>query len=108
MWQWWDGELERGSLLYRCRSLHDAYSAEQAASTRPVPGYLEARVKAGLSLPRVEVVVGHEDATGREGGIQRSRSDATEQQEGMDAMVGYVMKELSEELFTELMRAFRA
>jgi hypothetical protein len=108
MWQWWDDEMERRCILYRARALHDAYTKHQEAPTRPVPGYLEARAEAGLAWPRVETVAGQRDDVGWAGDEMCSRSDTVEQQQGMDAMVEWVMKELNEELFTELLQGFHA
>jgi hypothetical protein len=73
-----------------------------------VPGYLKARAEAGLALPQVEVVVGQQDGAGWEGDGMRSRDDAAEQRQGMDAMVEWVVDELNGELFTELMQGFHA
>jgi hypothetical protein len=84
----------------------------QEASTHPVPGYLKARVEAGLALPRVEVVEGEVDGTGSERGGKRTRDEmevrAVEEHQERHAMVGLVIEELSEELFTELMQGFHA
>lgn len=85
--QWWDGELERRSLLYRARILHDAYATHQEAPTRPVHAYLKARMEAGLALPWVEVAPG--------------------QQEG-HAIMKWVVQELNKDLFTELVHYFYA
>jgi hypothetical protein len=77
-----------------------------------VPGYLKARAEAGLALPQVEVAAGQQDGPLWDGGRKRTRAAtkayATEQRQGMDAMVEWVVNELNEELFTELMQGFHA
>jgi hypothetical protein len=77
-----------------------------------VPGYLKARAEAGLALPQVEVVAGQHYGAGWEGDRKRTRgatkAHATEEQQCMNAVVGWVVNELSEELFTELMQGFHA
>jgi hypothetical protein len=79
-----------------------------------VPGYLKARAEAGLALPQVEVVAGQQDGAGWEGERKRTRAatkaHATEPQlwQCMNAVVGWVVNELNEELFTELMHGFHA
>jgi hypothetical protein len=112
LWQWWDGELERGSLLYRARALHDTYTTHQQAPTHPVPGYVGARVEAGLALPDTEVVT---VAAGSVRPKKRMRARiaaaaataaAKAKQEEKHAMVEWVVEELSAELFTELMQGF--
>lgn len=105
--QWRDGEFERGSLLYRARVLYDAFTTHQHALTRPVPGYLKARVEAGLALPRIELVPRQWGGAAGEG-RKRSSAHASEVPEPRHAMVEWVVSELSEELFTELMQGFPA
>jgi hypothetical protein len=60
----------------------------------------------------VEVVAGQQDGAGWAGSRKRTRAatkaHATEERECMHAVVGWVMNELSEELFTELMQGFHA
>jgi hypothetical protein len=113
MWQWWDGELERRALLYRARALHDTYTTHQEAPTRPVPGYVEARVEAGLALPKVEVVAGPREVAGGERPPKRTSAAlraqaAAEKRQRKHAMLEWVMRELSAEVFTELMQGFHA
>lgn len=102
VWQWWNGELERRSILYQARTLHDAHMTHQQAPTYPVPAYLKARVKAGLALPRVEVVERETDGTGSE------REGEGEGQQERHAVLKFVVGQLSEELFTELIQGFHA
>jgi hypothetical protein len=77
-----------------------------------VPGYLKARAEAGVALPQVEVVAGQQDGAGWEGDRKRTRAatkaHATEEQQCMDDLVGWVVNELNEELFTELLQGFHA
>jgi hypothetical protein len=85
--------------------MHDTYTTHQQTPTRPVPGYVEARVEAGLALPDVEMVAGSRRPKKRtRGGLA---AVAGKQQE-KHAMVEWVVEELSAELFTELMQGFHA
>jgi hypothetical protein len=112
MWQWWDGQLERRSLLYRAKALHNVHMTHQEAPTRPVPVYLKARVEGGLALPRVEVKERQVEGTGSEGGGKCTRDErevrAVKKQQERHAMLGLVVGQLSEELFTELVQGFHA
>lgn len=96
--QWWEGELERRFVLYRTRTLLGAYTTHHQAPTHPVPAFLGPRVNAGHALPRVEVVE-------RDGATTKT---AAQEQKERHAMLGLVVKGMSEELFTELMQAFPA
>jgi hypothetical protein len=75
-----------------------------------VPGFLKARAEAGLALPQVEVVVGQQDGAGSEGDRKRTRAATRTYAAGihheLPSMVGLVVGELSEELFTELLQGF--
>jgi hypothetical protein len=75
-----------------------------------VPGYLKARVEAGLELPRVEVVEGEVEGTRWHRRLRRKAetSIAAVEKQAWHAMVQLVVCELSEELFTELMQGFPA
>jgi hypothetical protein len=103
MWQWWDDELERRSLLYRAKALHNAHMTHQEAPARAVPVYLKARVEGGLALPQVEIVEGEVEGTGSR---DEREVRAIEEQQERHAMLGLVVGQLSEELFTELMQGF--
>jgi hypothetical protein len=103
VWQWWDGELERPFVLHRARCLHDVSMRQHTAPAAPVPGYLVARVAAGAALPGVHVT------TEAEGTTKRKRADdgeGQEEQEEGEAVRGFVMGGLNEELFRELMEGF--
>jgi hypothetical protein len=73
---------------------------------------LKARVKAGLALPRVEVVEREVEGARWHGGRRRPRDETevrvVEKQKERHAMLGLVVGQLSEELFTELMHGFHA
>jgi hypothetical protein len=75
-----------------------------------VPGYLKARAEAGLALPQVEVVEEQQDGAAWAGGKKRTRAATRTYAAGshheLPSMVGWVVGELSEELFTELLQGF--
>jgi hypothetical protein len=103
--QWWDGELERGYLLYRARTLHDACTVHQQTPTHPLPSYLEARA-AGLALPWVTVAEGQQEGAGGQWGRKRTVAPPGVQQQERHAITEWAMKPLSGELFMELMQGF--
>jgi hypothetical protein len=72
--------------------------------------YLKARVEAGLELPRVEVVEREVEGARWQGRLRRKAESSTAagEQEERHAMLGLVVCELGEELFTELMQGFPA
>jgi hypothetical protein len=85
--QWWEGEVQRAYVLHKARTLHEDTATRQQAPAAPVPTYLSARVTPGSVLPSFEVVT-----------IQH-------QEENVCAMVGFVVKDLAAELYTELLAA---
>lgn len=96
--QWFDRELERPEILYKARCLHDVSMRQQ---TPPVPAYLAARVADGCALPMVEVTQEAEGKSKR----KRTEDGAGQQEEG-EAVRGFVLNGLNEQLFRELMEGF--
>jgi hypothetical protein len=91
--QWWEGELQRAYVLHKARTLHEDTATRQQATAAPVPPYLSPRGTPGNVMPSVEVV-----AIGQAGRDQR--------EEEVCAMVGFVVKDLSAELYIELLAGF--
>jgi hypothetical protein len=108
MLQWWEGELQRAYVLHKARTLHEDTATRQQAPAAPVPAYLTARVQGGKRLPHVQI-----QASGGSGG-RRTRGAARriaerggeEKDEEVCAMVGFVVKDLSAELYIELLAGF--
>jgi hypothetical protein len=106
--QWWEDELQRAYVLHKARTLHEDTATRQQAPAAPVPAYLSARVQGGKRLPHVQI-----QARGGSGG-RRTRGAARrtaerggeEKDEEMCAMVGFVVKDLAAELYTELLAGF--
>jgi ankyrin repeat protein len=108
MLQWWERALQRAYVLHKARTLHEDAATRQQAPAAPVPAYLSARVQGGKRLPHV-----HIQASGGSGG-RRTRGAARRiaerggeaKEEEMCAMVGFVVKDLSAELYIELLAGF--
>jgi hypothetical protein len=96
--QWWEGELQRAYVLHKARTLHEDTATCQQAPAAPVPAYLSRRVQGGKRLPQVQI-----QESGGSGG-RRTRAAAKEEE--MCAMVGCVVKDLSAELYIELLAGF--
>ena len=103
-WQWWKGELERRYLLYRARCLHDAHTTHQHTPTAPVPALLKGRVAAGHALPSVETAPQQSQAGAS--GQGRASTEAAHADEERHAVLQYVVTQLNEQLFTELVKGF--
>lgn len=120
VWQWWDAEVERRYALCRATRLHKACTTHAENPRSKVPTYLEGRVAARQALPVVEVVGHQAGASRREAGsgdgleaaVERSRARVEEKrtrQERRDseeenhAMLEFVLKDLHEDLVTELL-----
>lgn len=103
--QWWEGEMERAYVLHKARALHDDTTTRQQAPEAPLPAYLQGRVASTSLLPQVDVLdvqkEGQQD--GKTGQIRALSLD----EEGMCAMVGYVVKDLDGHLYKELMEGLR-
>jgi hypothetical protein len=97
--QWWEGELARAYVLHKARTLHDDTATHQQTPAATVPAYLRPRVQEGSLMPSVEVVTIEQggEEKGGEGGQQK------QMEEKIRAMVGFVMKDLAAELYTELL-----
>jgi hypothetical protein len=88
--------------------MHDDAATRQQAPAAPVPAYLSPRVQGGKRLPHVQI-----QASGGSGG-RRTRGAAKriaerggeEKDEEVCAMVGFVVKDLSAELYIELLAGF--
>jgi hypothetical protein len=129
LWQWWEGELERGYVMHRARYLAvqhfllrpalDAAAAAAAASLASslasisIPAFLSPRTRV-VPVPHVEVVRLSED---EETGAAAGQSKGKVEEEGggdvqgpseaeRDATVKYVMQDLHPELYIELMAGF--
>jgi ankyrin repeat protein len=102
LWQWWEGELARAYVLHKARTLHDDTATHQQAPAARVPAYLRTRVQGSL-MPLVQVVTRQHD--GQEGAANRGMDDRGQQkeEEEVGAMVGFVVKDLAAELYTELL-----
>jgi hypothetical protein len=70
--------------------------------TSQVPTYLEARVAAGHPLPVVEVVSPQSNGSGC-GKRKKVSQKVQREQEELHAVAQYVVEELNEQLFTELL-----
>jgi hypothetical protein len=114
LWQWWEGELERGYVVHRARYhldqnaiLKPYFQALAAfAATCPVPAHLRPR----MSPPEVELVSSAEGHEVEEEGSGK-RKEAEQGGEGpcegeKDATLKYVMHDLAPELYIELMAGF--
>lgn len=109
---WCEGE--RRYLLQRARCLHDAYTTHRDKPTAPVPAFLQKRAAAGQALPEVEILVvarqqgGEQEGAG--GTIQApSEADAVQDvEEERYGVLAYVLKQLNEQLFTEVIEGLRA
>jgi hypothetical protein len=82
--QHWKDQL-KSHMLHRARWLHNTSAAHAHDPTASLPTVLEARVAAGLELPRVEVVTGQEEG-----------------EEGLVALVGFVVMRAPREIFREI------
>jgi hypothetical protein len=109
--QWWDGELQRAYVLHKARMLHDDTATRQQAPAAPVPAYLSPRVQGGKRLPQVQVRGrGGSGGPRTRGAAKRGVEEAggqekeKEEEEEVCAMVGYVVKDLAAELYTELLQ----
>lgn len=107
------GELQRRSLLQRARCIHKASTTQRDTNTAPMPAFLQARATEGQALPQVEVVAGQKERQpAREGRKREASSEAgpqagsTPDEEERFAVLGYVMKQPNQELFTELLQGF--
>jgi hypothetical protein len=100
--QWWAGELQRGYVLHKARTLHEDTATRQQAPAAAVPAYLSARVTPGKVLPSVQVVA--IDQAGEEGAAKREREEGgqAKDEEELCAMVGFVVRDLDGHLYTEL------
>jgi hypothetical protein len=115
LWQWWDGELERGYVVHRARyhlekypMLQPCFQALAASAPVPVPTHLIPR----LQLPQVEVVASPEgEQQTVQGGRHGKRKEAEQGGEGpcegeKGVTLKYVMHDLTPELYIELMAGF--
>lgn len=131
--QWWEGELHRGYLIHKARTLQEDKAVRQQAPTAPLPAYLRQRVKV-RDMPFPEVLSQHDGEEGAKGGkrdmdggkvvVGAAKGDTGEgrgeegdhiaahykvvkvEEEEMAAVVGYVVKDLAPELYIELMTSF--
>jgi hypothetical protein len=112
LWQWWEGELERGYVVHRARYHLEKYSILQpyfqaiaaVPATCPLPKHLRPR----MSPPEVQLVSSTE---GQEMSSTNKRKEAEQGGEGpckgeKDATLKYVMHDLAPELYIELMAGF--
>jgi hypothetical protein len=113
VWQWWEDELERRYILSRATFLHKANATRRDKPTPGLPTFLEAR------LPSVEVGSlqaqggDEEDQAGASGkrktaGEGGSPPGADVGEEERHAVLSYVLKDLNEELLTELLEGFHS
>jgi hypothetical protein len=111
--QWWEGELERASMIQKARTLHEHTATHQQAPAAPVPAYLRARVQADNAMPSVEVGAIEQDRMGvkrmreGEGGVAARCGNGKVLEGEVGAMVGYVVRDLNGQLYTELMQGLR-
>lgn len=78
----WKDQL-KSHMLHRARWLHNTAAQHAHDPTASLPTILGARVAAGLELPRVEVMIG--------------------QEEGLGALVGFVVTRAPREIFREIL-----
>jgi hypothetical protein len=108
--QWWKGELDRAYALHKARTLHEGTATRQQAPAAPLPAYLSPRVLGGSAImPSVEV--GTEAGKGKrsrggQDGMTSYYGQVEVVEEEMAAMVGFVVKDLATELYTELRAGF--
>jgi hypothetical protein len=104
--QWWEGELQRAYVLHKARTLHQDATTRQQAPAAPVPAYLSPRVQGGKRLPQVQVRGrGGSGGPRTRGAAKRgAEEDGQKNEEEVCAMVGYVVKDLAAELYTELLQ----
>jgi hypothetical protein len=102
--QWWEDEPQRAYVLHKARTLHQDTTTRQQAPAAPVPAYLSPRVQGGKRLPQVEVAVGRPDRQGTRAAQEGRQAKEKEKDEEVCAMVGYVVKDLAAELYTELLQ----
>jgi hypothetical protein len=106
--QWWEGELQRAYVLHKARTLHEDAATRQQAPAAPVPVYLSPRVQGGKRLPQVEVGARQQEEAGTRGAAKRGTAEEGQEKvedgEEVCAMVGYVVKDLGAELYTELLQ----
>lgn len=91
--QEWEGELERAYVVHRARRVHEDRATQRQAPGSPVPAYLEGRVHRKRQLPYMQVEAGWAWRT-------------HEEEEEMEMIVAYVVRDLAPELFIELMAGF--
>jgi hypothetical protein len=100
--RWWEGELQRAYVVHKARTLHDDTATLQQGPAAPVPAYLRAR------LPHVQIQ-GSDGSGGRRtrGAAKRiAERGGEDKDEEVCAMVGFVVKDLSAELYIELLAGF--
>lgn len=106
--QWWDAELERAYLLHRARRIYDDY---QSASRHVIPArsYLEARVTKGSPMPSVQLSSpshARRRPTLTAGGQKRRKLEVSQSRE-RGFLVNYVLSDLPEQLYLELLDGLR-
>jgi hypothetical protein len=79
--------------------------------TAPVPAFLQDCKATSQALPQVDVVARQQEeqqagSSGQEGASTEAGS--TEEEEEVHAVLGHVVGQLNEQLFTELMQCFHA
>jgi hypothetical protein len=106
--QEWERELQRAYVLHKARALHEGIATRQNAPAAPVPAYLRPRADKNKGMPRVAIIE-RNSIGGRvtRGEVKRTMDVGGEEVEKeKDAMVGFVVKDLAAELYTELMAGF--
>jgi hypothetical protein len=111
--QWWEGELERGYVLHRAKCLSELRPISAALATVSIPTYMTPRIRLPPAVQVVSLAGGSGGAVGKgkRKGLEEKEGEKGESgkevgEEEKDAMVKYVMQDLSRELYTELMEGF--
>lgn len=113
MWQWYQAELVRPSLLRRAKRLYDMCMRQYDAAAAPMHAYLNVRA-AGLVLHRGVWVDAQQGQLGGAGPMEgagdaeATEEDTEEEAEERYAVLTHVLENLNAQLFIELMDSFPA
>lgn len=101
LWQWWDGELERGYEVHRARKVWEQHSRLQSLATGLASLAISSPAvegESGSPSPAVEIVASKT--------VWRAWGGRGPNEEEKGATIRYIMQSLSQELYVELMQGF--